>query len=281
MSKITMGMICVVLVLALLPFALVARSRASTSPKPAPHLVLDMDKQPKYKAQRPSEVFADGRSMRPQVAGTVALEDLTLPGEILNDPKNPHLVNGNVGLLIADPVVNAAVLMGRVRTANMSDADFEKLVPPGSNGEPNAADLVANDTTFYVRTVPAQLNVTTEFVKRGEERFNIYCAPCHGYSGYGDGMVAQRAEALRNGPDPSAASAWVAPQNLHEGKILQRPDGHIFNTITNGIRSMPAYDKQISVSDRWAIVTYVRALERSQHAAPADLTAEEQQKFAR
>jgi mono/diheme cytochrome c family protein len=281
MSKITMGLICVLLVLALLPFALVARSRASTSPKSAPHLILDMDKQPKYKAQRPSEVFADGRSMRPQVAGTVALEDMAVPSEILNDPKNPHLVNGEAGMVLGDPVVSAAVLMGRVRTANMSDADFEKLVPPGSNGEANAAELVANDTTFYVRTVPSPLHVTTEFVKRGQERFNIYCAPCHGYSGYGDGMVAQRAEALRNGPDPSAASAWVQPQDLNDPKIAARPDGHIFNTITNGIRSMPPYDKQISVADRWAIVTYVRALERSQRAQPGDLTAEESQKFAR
>jgi mono/diheme cytochrome c family protein len=275
MSKITMGLICVLLVAALLPFALVARSRASTSPKSAPHLILDMDKQPKYKAQRPSEVFADGRSMRPQVAGTVALEDMAVPSEILNDPEHPHLVNNDAGLVLGDPTVSAAVLMGRVRPATMSDADFAKLEPPATDA------LLASDTAFYVRTVPSQMHVTLDVVKRGQERFNIYCAPCHGYSGYGDGMVAQRAEALRNGPDPSAASAWVQPQNLHEAKILARPDGHIFNTITNGIRSMPAYDKQISVADRWAIVTYVRALERSQHAQPGDLTADESQKFAR
>ena len=108
---------------------------------------------------------------------------------------------------------------------------------------------------------------------RGQERFNIYCLPCHGASGYGDGPVAQRAKGLQDaGTDPTAASGWVQPQNLNEAKILSRPDGHIFNTITNGIRNMPAYDKQISVPDRWAIVAYLRAVERSQNARSGDLT---------
>jgi mono/diheme cytochrome c family protein len=62
----------------------------------------------------------------------------------------------------------------------------------------------------------------------------------------------------------------VTPQNLHEPKIAGRPDGHIFNTITNGIRTMAPYDKQIGTEDRWAIVAYVRALQRSQNARPGD-----------
>lgn len=275
MSKITMGLICVLLMAAMLPFALVARSRASTSPNPAPHLILDMDKQPKYKAQRPSDVFADGRSMRPQVPGTLALEDMAIPAEILNDPQHPHLLNGNAGFMLADPIAAAAVLRGRILAPGMTDEQFAKLQPFANDKD------VASDTTFYVRTIPAEFHVTEDFVKRGQERFNIYCAPCHGISGYGDGMVQQRAEALKNGPDPAAASSWVQPQNLQEAKILARPDGHIFNTITNGIRTMPPYDKQISVSDRWAIVAYVRALQRSQQAQPADLTADEKTKFAK
>ena len=63
------------------------------------------------------------------------------------------------------------------------------------------------------------------------------------------------------------------PQNLNEQKIIDRPDGHIFNTITNGVRNMPAYDKQVGVTDRWYIVAYVRALERSQNARPEDMPA--------
>ncbi len=275
MSKITMGLICVLLLAALLPFALVARSRASMSPSPAIHLILDMDKQPKYKAQRPSSVFADGRSMRPQVAGTVALEDLSIPAEMLNDPEHPRLVGGNEGFMLANPTAEAAVTLGRVRPSGMTDEQFAKLTPPADD-----KDLVA-DTTFYVKTVPAPFHVTEDFVKRGEERFNIYCSPCHGMTGYGDGMVERRAQDLKNGPDPAAAQTWVQPQNLQEAKILTRPDGHIFNTITHGIRSMPPYDKQISISDRWAIVAYVRALQRSQQAGPTDLTAEERQKFGK
>src|SRR5205823_2858225 len=106
-----------------------------------------------------------------------------------------------------------------------------------------------------------------------QERFNIYCAPCHGQSGYGDGPVALRAKSLKDAGVADAASAWVDPQNLHEAKIHTRPDGHIFNTITNGARTMPPYDKQISVLDRWAIIAYVRALEKSQNETNAPLPA--------
>ena len=163
-------------------------------------------------------------------------------------------------MLLADPVAYANVVLGRVRGAEMTDEQFNALTPPTASDQ-----AIAGDTTFYVRQVPGQLAVTPEFLKRGQERFNIYCAPCHGESGHGDGPIAQRVAALQLTPD--AVGSWAPPQNLHEAKILGRPDGHLFNTITNGVRNMPAYDKQISVPDRWAIVTYVRALQRSQNPA--------------
>lgn len=99
---------------------------------------------------------------------------------------------------------------------------------------------------------------------RGQRQFNIYCAPCHGSSGYGNGMVAVRAEALLEG-------TWTPPANLHDKVVTGRPVGHIFNTITNGIRNMPPYGPQITVEDRWAIVLYVRALQRSQAASLNDV----------
>jgi mono/diheme cytochrome c family protein len=105
---------------------------------------------------------------------------------------------------------------------------------------------------------------------RGEERFNIYCAPCHGESGYGDGPVNAHAAALK---DQGKAPGWTTPQDLHATKICDRPDGNIFNTITNGVRTMPPYDKQISVMDRWAIIAYVRALEKSQNATNVPVSA--------
>ena len=146
-----------------------------------------------------------------------------------------------------------------------TDDKFDALNPPTSDQD------LAKDNGFYVRIIPNEVKVTPEFLHRGQERFNIYCAPCHGMAGYGDGMVNARAQALMAvGAD---GTAWTQPQNLIEPKIISRPDGSLFNTITNGIRTMPPYDKQITVIDRWAIVAYVRALQHSQHASPADAAA--------
>jgi len=116
-------------------------------------------------------------------------------------------------------------------------------------------------TAFPVR-------VDAALLARGRERFGIYCAPCHGLSGYGDGTVARRAEKLAEG-------TWVPPSSLHDAGVRGRAVGHVFNTITNGIRTMPSYAAQIDATDRWAIVAYVRALQRSQHGSPADLPPDE------
>lgn len=109
---------------------------------------------------------------------------------------------------------------------------------------------------------PLDLNAT--LLERGREQFGIFCSPCHGLSGYGDGIVAKRAEQLQEG-------AWVPPSSLHTDLVRSRPDGHLYNSITNGIRNMPSYGDQISVEDRWAIVSYVRALQRSQNARAEDV----------
>jgi mono/diheme cytochrome c family protein len=114
--------------------------------------------------------------------------------------------------------------------------------------------------------------VTEKLLHRGSERFQIYCAPCHGLAGSGDGIVAVRAERLQEG-------TWVPPSSLHVATVLARPVGHLFNTITNGIRTMPSYGPQIPVDDRWAIVAYVRALQLSRHAPASVLTAEERAKL--
>jgi len=124
------------------------------------------------------------------------------------------------------------------------------------------------DGEAYTDTFPIEL--TPDVLKRGQQRFNIYCAPCHGLSGYGNGMVAKRAEELQQG-------TWVPPASFHAAPANTRNVGHIFNTITNGIRTMPAYGPQIPVEDRWAIVAYVRALQRSQKATIADVPADERE----
>jgi mono/diheme cytochrome c family protein len=265
MNKVFIGLAATFMVAGLLPFALVAKSRATTKDARPVHLVLDMDKQPRGKAQRASEMFADNRMMRPHIEGTLAQEDLWLTSETLNDAGGTRPVlfaGGATSIPLSDPTTYWAVTAGRVRPAGLSDEDFAKIEAPSKEAD------IAADTRFYVSKIPAVFDVSQDMMKRGQERFTIYCAPCHGESGYGDGPVALRAAKLQTTPD--AIGTWVAPQNLHEAKIIARPDGNLFNTITNGIRNMPAYDKQISIEDRWAVVAYIRALQRSQDAHPGD-----------
>ena len=106
--------------------------------------------------------------------------------------------------------------------------------------------------------------ITPEAMRRGQGRFNVFCAPCHGLDGGGRGAVAVRAEELEEG-------TWVPPLSAHSDQVRDRPPGHIFNTITHGIRTMPSYGRQIPVEDRWAIVAYVRALQRSRNARVEDV----------
>ena len=208
----------VLLILAMIPPALIARSRAVPSDKRRIHLVQDMDNQPKFRAQHRNSVFADERAMRPPVPGTVARGELNL---------DQHFIRG--------------------------------IVDAPSN-QPQWA------TTF-----PTEVRVDMDFMRHGQERFNIYCLPCHGESGYGDGMIHQRADQLvRTGTN---GTEWVQPKSLHEEAIRNQPVGQVFNSITNGIRTMPAYDSQIPTADRWAIVAYVKALQRSQHANENDVPA--------
>jgi mono/diheme cytochrome c family protein len=116
------------------------------------------------------------------------------------------------------------------------------------------------DNSAYIATVPD--DVVTHFggaealVQRGHVRYNIYCTPCHGYGGDGQGMVPVRA--LTSG------YSFPAPPTFHQDRLRHAPDGQLYATVTNGVRNMPAYSGQIPVYDRWAIVSYVRALQVSQ-----------------
>jgi mono/diheme cytochrome c family protein len=102
-----------------------------------------------------------------------------------------------------------------------------------------------------------------KLVARGQERFGIYCAPCHGLTGDGKGMVVCK----REKPSDACESRGFPPLPSYEdARLRQMPDGQLFATITHGVRTMPAYAAQIPTMDRWAIVTYVRALQVSQIA---------------
>jgi mono/diheme cytochrome c family protein len=117
----------------------------------------------------------------------------------------------------------------------------------------------------WVTTIP--LAVDRGLLERGRQRYDVFCAPCHGLVGYGDGMVSKRAEALAEG-------TWTPPSSFHTDLVRGREDGHLYNTITNGIRNMPGYGSQVALHDRWAIVAYVRSLQRSQNATLGDVPAD-------
>jgi mono/diheme cytochrome c family protein len=99
--------------------------------------------------------------------------------------------------------------------------------------------------------------VDAQVLDRGQERFNIYCTPCHGRTGVGNGMVVQR--------------GYRQPPSFHIDRLRQADAGHFFDVMTNGFGAMPDYRAQISPRDRWNIVAYIRALQLSQHAAAADV----------
>lgn len=130
----------------------------------------------------------------------------------------------------------------------------------------DATLLTGKSGEAFVETIP--LAVTAELMQRGRTRFAVYCTPCHGGAGYGDGLVAQRAATLQE-------QAFVPPASLHDPLVRARPAGQIFDTIRNGVRTMPAYGRQMSVEDSWAVVAFVRALQRSQNASLDDVPAEE------
>jgi hypothetical protein len=166
----------------------------------------DMQNQPKYIPLRESDFYADHRSERPIIDGTVA---------------RGHL-------------------------------DEDELLYAGKvNGQ---------DATEF------PFPVTREVLARGQERFNIFCAPCHDRTGRGNGMVVRR--------------GYRQPPSYHIDRLRQAPVGHFFDVITNGFGAMPDYRSQIPVADRWAIIAYIRALQLSGHATLNEVPPEERNKLA-
>ena len=157
----------------------------------------DMHDQPKYTAYKPSDFFADRRSARPLVEGTVAQGHLN---------EDELLYTGRVG------------------------------------GQPATQFPFAIDTAV---------------MRRGRERYDIFCSPCHGLTGAGDGMVVQR--------------GYRRPPTFHVERLRQAPPGHLYDVMTSGFGALPDYAAQIPVRDRWAIAAYMRALQLSQNATVAEL----------
>jgi mono/diheme cytochrome c family protein len=125
--------------------------------------------------------------------------------------------------------------------------------------DPRIAQGRLEDQTGYVLTIPPEvvndprIGGMERLVARGQARYGIYCVPCHDGTGNGNGLVRKRAIA--------GGSTAFAPPTFHQDRIRHMPDGQLFATISNGKNNMPPYAMQIPVIDRWAIVSYVRALQ--------------------
>jgi mono/diheme cytochrome c family protein len=159
-----------------------------------------MHDQPKYTPYKRSSFFADQRSARPVIEGTVA------QGQLVDD----------------------------------------ELLYTGKVGDQPA-------TTF-----PFQID--EPLMRRGRERYDIYCSPCHGLTGEGDGMVVQR--------------GYRRPPSFNVDRLRQAPPGHLYDVMTNGFGAMPDYRTEVPVRDRWAIAAYIRALQLSQNTIVAELPPE-------
>jgi len=108
--------------------------------------------------------------------------------------------------------------------------------------------------------------ITKDDILRGQDRFNIYCTPCHGALGNGQGMIAQRGLDLRH-----------QPGNYQTDRLRKMPIGHFYDVITNGYGAMYSFADRVQPNDRWAIAAYIRALQRSQNATMADVPASQRE----
>jgi mono/diheme cytochrome c family protein len=132
----------------------------------------------------------------------------------------------------------------------------ENTVTREAELDPEIATGRLADDSGYVLAIPKPVVDRAggygALLERGQERFGIYCSPCHDHTGSGSGMAVKR--------------GMIKPPTLHQDRLRHIPDGQLFATISNGIRNMPAYAINVPIQDRWAIVSYVRALQVSQAA---------------
>ena len=228
--------------LLLLPPVMVFRAKGMVNRQPRLHAVPDMDWQIKFKTQSVGPItedgehlFADLRVMRDPVAGSIPFGSTQdRDSEYFEGIKSDW--NPEVTLVTAGT--------GSVRTSTAGTVQ----------------DQEADPTAKYVSEFPVEVN--EDLLKRGQERFNIYCTACHGYDGNGQGLVNKRAMALAL----SGKATWTTAKSLHDPIVKdpqQNPVGRLFETITHGRNTMGPYGSQITPEDRWAIVAYVKALQKT------------------
>ncbi len=255
----------VLILLTLIPGAMVLRMRASNSDSPRWHVFFDMDFQPKKKPQQTTTLFADRRVQRPPVPGTVARGELELadPYYLGYDPDKTAALEATTGTRMVsfsaqDPAAAAAPADGAAPAAQQPPAAQAPAAQAPAGGAPAATE------PNYAWLTEFPIEVTDELFALGKKKFETNCAVCHGFAGYGDGLVSQRATSLAQG-------YWLQPTSLHEERIQQQSVGRIYYTVANGKGKMAGYASSLTPKERWAVVLYVRSLQRSQNATIDDV----------
>ena len=214
----------VIFVLCMIAMVAVLGFRGQKSTQPPSEIFPDMVRQPKVRAQAPLDFFADGRGPRLPVAGTVPVG--------YEMPK-PKIEGSPPGMPGGDAPEEA-----HMRVAFSAGTDYFNT---GKMGDQWGSGI--------------PLPVTRELMQRGQQRFNITCAMCHGAAATGNGITKQY--------------GLATVISLQDDRLRKMSDGEIFNTITNGKNTMMPYGPNIVVVDRWAIIAYLRALQREGRAVLA------------
>jgi mono/diheme cytochrome c family protein len=187
-------------------------------------------------------------------------------------PRSPSKIIGCAFLALCAGLLLAAC--GENMGANSKLKPYEPVAfsADGQSAQQTISGTVAlgmlrDDDLLYTGKVDGQLATTFPFtvtravLARGQERYNIYCSPCHGLVGDGNGMIVQR--------------GFSPPPSFHQQRLRDAPAGHFFDVITNGYGRMYSYADRVEPEDRWAIIAYIRALQLSQNAALADVPPEQ------
>jgi mono/diheme cytochrome c family protein len=201
----------------------------------------------------------NGQSLRSQAIGLMALILICLAGVACRQDMHdqPKYKPYRESAFFADGASARQPVQGTVARGQLRD-DVPLYTGKKASGKAaQSGDPMRN----YVDEFP--FPITEEVLNRGQERFNIFCSPCHGRLGDGQGMVARRG--LKQPP----------PANFHSERLRGAPAGYFFDVITNGFGGMQDYSDKIPVRDRWAIVAYIRALQLSQNARIEDVPPEE------
>lgn len=253
-------------VVLLVPALLIALKRSTTTTEPRLQVIQDMDFQAKFKPQRPSTLFADGRAMRPQAAGTVARGDLQADTRLYKGLDSSPQASGATAQ-VTTPSLEQVTRLVSLHSAGLEipvkqvAQDAAAQPAPPADGQPAGQPPAQPDPLEgypWVKSFP--IEVTDKTMKRGQERYNIYCSTCHGLAGDGDGLITQRAMELQEG-------TWIKPTTFHSDPLRAQPVGRLFHTVSHGARKMPGYGDLIPVEDRWAIVLYVKALQQARNAS--------------